>query len=146
KAVRQHKSAFPDQKDYFLEKEVGLLVSLNRGREAEALYVRSFDPFWSDKRSEAFYYEFLNGRDRLRAYGRELKSSFRRDPTNLDTAVRLFHYQHYDYAENDETSANIFLKLEQARASRGAKWATEELATVSRLLIADRKIDQASRF
>jgi tetratricopeptide (TPR) repeat protein len=146
KAVRQSKPSFPDQKDYFLEKEVGLLVSLNRGREAEALYVRSFDPFWPDKRSEAFYYEFLNGRDRLRAYGRELKSSFRRDPTNLDTAVRLFHYQHYDYAENDEASANIFSKLEQARASRGVIWTTEELATVSRLLIADRKIDPASRF
>ncbi|MGE0128597.1 MAG: tetratricopeptide repeat protein [Blastocatellales bacterium] len=145
-AVRQHKSSFPDRNDYFLEKEVYLLSALGRGREAESLYVRSFDPFWTDKQSEDFYQNFLSGRDRLRAYGRELKASFRRNPASFDTAVRLFHYQHYDYAENEATAANIFTRLEQARAARGVKWTADELATVSRLLIADGKIDQASRF
>ena len=145
-ALRQHKSSFQDQKNHFLEKEVDVLVKLGRGREAELFYVRSFDPFWTDKQSERFYYEFLSGRDRLRAYGRGLKGSFRRNPANFDTAVRLFHYRHYDYAENEEAAANIFARLEQARASRGVKWTADELATVSRLLIADGKVDQASRF
>src|SRR5215470_13083020 len=40
-AARQHKSSFPDQKNYFLDKEVEVLLELKRGREAEALYVRS---------------------------------------------------------------------------------------------------------
>ncbi|MGH9768047.1 MAG: hypothetical protein ACREAB_11485, partial [Blastocatellia bacterium] len=145
-ALRQHESSFPDQKNYFLEKEIEVLLELGRGREAEALYVRSFDPFWTDKQSEAFYQGFLSARDRLRAYGRELKKSFRRNPASLDTAVRLFHYRHYDYAENEETASNIFARLEQARAARGVKWKANELATVSRLLIADGKVDQASRF
>jgi tetratricopeptide (TPR) repeat protein len=145
-AVRQHKASFTSEKNYFLEKEVYLLAALGRGREAEALYVRSFDPFWTDKQSEAFYNEFLSGRDRLRAYGRELKDSFRRNPANFDTAVRLFHYKHYDYSENSETASNIFSRLEHARAQRGMKWTAEELATVSRLLIGDGKVDQASRF
>src|SRR5262245_6509401 len=52
-AARQHKASFPNEKNYFLEKEVYLLSALGRGREAEALYVRSFDPFWTDKQSEA---------------------------------------------------------------------------------------------
>ncbi len=146
KALRQHKSSFPDQKYYFLEKEVEVLVKLKRGREAEALYVRSFDPFWNDKQSEHFYHQFLSERDRLRAYGRELKASFHRNPANFDTAIRLFHYRHYDYAENETTAANVFTRLEQARARRGVKWTTGELATISRLLIADGRIDQASRF
>src|SRR5262249_12411620 len=90
-AVRQHKATFPKGNNYFLEKEVFLLSALGQGREAEALYVRSFDPFWTETQSEAFYHDFLSGRDRLRAYGRELKDSFRRNPANLDTAVRLFH-------------------------------------------------------
>lgn len=145
-AARQHKSSFPDEKNYFLEKEVDVLLKLKRGRDAEALYVRSFDPFWTEGQSGAFYDGFLSGRNRLRAYGRELKESFRRNPANLDVAVRLFHYRHYDYAENDERAADIFTRLEQARASRGVKWTADELATVSRLLIADGKVDQASRF
>src|SRR5262245_16267554 len=145
-ALRRHKSSFPDEKSYFLEKEVDVLLKLELGREAEALYVRSFDPFWSDEQSGRFYHEFLSERDRLRAYGRELKESLRRNPANLDAAVRLFHYRHYDYAENDETASDIFTRLEQARASRGVKWTADELATVSRLLIADGKVDQASRF
>jgi cellulose synthase operon protein C len=145
-ALRRHKSSFPDEKNYFLEKEVDVLLKLKRGREAEALYVRSFDPFWSDEKSERFYHEFLSERDRLRAYGRELKMELRRNPANLDAAVRLFHYRHYDYAENDETASDILTRLEQARASRGVKWTADELATISRLLIADGKVDQASRF
>ncbi|HKQ73817.1 MAG TPA: hypothetical protein VJ810_08835, partial [Blastocatellia bacterium] len=145
-ALRQHKSSFQDQKHYFLEKEVDVLLELKRGREAEALYVRSFDPFWTDKQSEAFYHGFLSSHDRLRAYGRGLKESFRRNPASFDTAVRLFHYRHYDYAENEETAVNIFTRLEQARAARGMKWTADELATVSRLLIANAKFDQASRF
>jgi thioredoxin-like negative regulator of GroEL len=145
-ALRQHNSSFPDEKNYFLEKEVDVLLKLKRGREAEALYVRSFDPFWSDEKSERFYHEFLSERDRLLAYGRELKGSFRRNPANLDVAVRLFHYRHYDYADNDETASGIFTQLEQARAARGVKWTADELATVSRLLIADGKVDQASRY
>src|SRR5262245_29727519 len=145
-AVRQHKASFPDEKNYFLEKEVHLLTALGRGREAEALYVRSFDPFWTDKQSEAFYSNFLSARNRLRAYGRGLKESFRRNPANFDTAVRLFHYKHYDYFENEATAVNILARLEQARSARGVKWTPDELATVSRLLIANEKFDQASRF
>lgn len=145
-AARQRKISFPDEKSYFLEKEVDVLLALGRGREAESLYVRSFDPFWTDKQSERFYHQFLSERDRLRAYGRELKASFRRTPANFDIAVRLFHYRHYDYAENAGTAANVFTQLEQARARRGVKWNADELATISRLLIADGRIDQASRF
>jgi cellulose synthase operon protein C len=145
-ALRQHKPSFPDEKNYFLEKEVAVLLKLKRGREAEALYVRSFDPFWTGEQSDAFYNGFLSERDRLLAYGRELKESFRRNPANLDVAVRLFHYRHHDYGENGETASDIFTRLEHARASRGMKWTSDELATVSRLLIADGKVDQASRF
>ncbi|MGH9836373.1 MAG: hypothetical protein ACRD9Y_25400, partial [Blastocatellia bacterium] len=145
-ASRQHKSSFPDRESYFLEKEVYLLAALGREREAEALYIRSFDPFWTEKQSEAFYQHFLSERDRLRAYGRELKERFRRNPASFDTAVRLFHYLHYDYEENDDAASNIFVQLEQARAARKVKWTADELATMSRLLIADGKIDQASRF
>ena len=127
--VRRHKASFPNEKSFFLEKEVYLLAALGRGREAEAIYVRSFDPFWTDKQSEAFYHHFLSERDRLRAYGRELKNSFRLNPANFDTAVRLFHYKHYDYSENSEAASNIFTRLEQARALRLGNQTLLPLAT-----------------
>src|SRR5262250_427371 len=56
-ALRRYKSSFPDEKNYFLEKEVDVLLKLKRDRDAEALYVRSFDPFWNDEKSERFYYK-----------------------------------------------------------------------------------------
>lgn len=43
RALRQHKPSFPDEKSYFLEKEVEALVALGRGSEAESLYIKSFD-------------------------------------------------------------------------------------------------------
>src|SRR5262245_38847547 len=57
-ALRQHNSSFPDKKNYFLEKEVDVLLKLKRGREAEALYVHSFDPFCSDEKYGRFYDQF----------------------------------------------------------------------------------------
>ena len=145
-AVRQHKASFPGVGDFFLEKEVDVLSKLKRDREAEAVYVAAFDPFWTDDQSKKFYYDFLSERDRLRAYGKELKQAFRRSPTNFDIAVRLFHYRHYDYEYNDDTSTAIFFQLEKARAARGVKWKSEELATAARLLLAHDEADAASRF
>ncbi|MEP7343483.1 MAG: tetratricopeptide repeat protein [Acidobacteriota bacterium] len=146
KTLRQHKAAFPDERDYFLEKEVEALVELKRGKEAEAVYVAAFDPFWTDEQSRKFYFDFLSERDRLRAYGREAKDSFRRNPANFDAAVRLYHYQHYDSEMNDDTATAIFTQLEKARAARNLKWKPEELATVARLLLANGDADAASRF
>ena len=64
------------------------------GEPAHALYEAAFDPFWPDELSRSFY-EFLSEHDRLRAYGRELRAQFKRDPTNYDAAVRLLHYADY---------------------------------------------------
>ncbi len=146
RALRQHKTSFPEEKSYFLEKEVDVLLKLKRDREAESLYVKSFDPFWTEEQSERFYYNILSERDRLRAYGRELKQAFRRNPADFDVAVRLFHYLHYDYDMNDAAAAGIFTQLEKARAVRGAKWTADELATAAQLLIANERVDLASRF
>ncbi|MDQ3010092.1 MAG: hypothetical protein M3X11_05250, partial [Acidobacteriota bacterium] len=146
KTVRLHKTSFPDEQDYFLEKEVDALIKLKRDKDAEAVYVAAFDPFWTDEQSRNFYFDFLSERDRLRAYGREIKDSFQRNPTNFDAAVRLYHYRHYDSEMNDDAAAAIFPQLEKTRAARNVKWKQEELATVARLLLANSDADGASRF
>ncbi len=146
KAVHQHKAAFPDEQSFFLQKEVAALVELKRGVEAEKVYVAAFDPFWSDEQSRHFYYDFLSERDRLRAYGKELKQSLRRNPTNFDATVRLFHYWFYDYEFNEVGAAAIFTQLEQARAARRVQWKPEELATAARLLLMHDEAELASRF
>ncbi|MCI0336158.1 MAG: hypothetical protein L0226_01160 [Acidobacteria bacterium] len=146
RALRQHKAAFPEQKRFFLEVEAGVLLELKRDGEAEALYVKSFDPFWSEEQSEHFYYGFLSSRDRLRAYVRELKQASSRNPANFDVAVRLFHYLQYDSGMNDASAIGVFTQLEKARAARGVKWKVNELATTTQLLIANGQIDLASRF
>ncbi|MBL8189555.1 MAG: hypothetical protein JNK38_16210, partial [Acidobacteria bacterium] len=145
-AIRQYKTSFPAEQQFFLKKEVETLMALHRGAEAEQVYVAAFDPFWSDEQSQQFYYEFLSGRDRLRAYGKELKQALRRNPTNFDTAVKLFHYRFYDYEFNESGAAAIFTQLEKARAARRMQWKPEELATTARLLLKHDEAELASRF
>src|SRR5262249_34560943 len=92
------------------------------------------------------FYSFLSENERLRAYGRELKERHKRNPADLDTAVRLFHYLHHDYEYNDASAANIITRLETARAARKMKWTPGELTTIAQLLIEDGNVDLASRF
>ncbi|MFN0107234.1 MAG: hypothetical protein ACKVZH_00145 [Blastocatellia bacterium] len=146
RAVRQHKISFPAEHRFFLEKEVEALIALKRVKEAESVYVAAFDPFWSDEQSRKFYFDFLSEHDRLRAYGKELKQALRRNPANFETAVRLFHYLHYDYEYNDSQAATIFTQLEAARAARRVQWKQEELATAARLLLVHDEAELASRF
>ena len=140
-AVRRHARLFPSRRRYFLEKEVALLDAAGRAREAEAVYRAAFDPFWPSDLSDNFY-SFLREHDRFRAYGTELREAFRRDPSDFDTAVRLFHFREHAY----EGTAGILARLERARAERGTAWEPDELATAARMLIAEGDGDSAARF
>ncbi len=142
KVTREHEQNFPADKDYFITKEATLLALLNEEKEAEAVYTKAFDPFWSKELSESFY-DFLREHDRFRAYGHELRAELKRDPANFDVAVRLHHYAKHSY---EEESPDVFTKVEEARAARGINWKPEELATGARLLIADGDGHIASRF
>jgi tetratricopeptide (TPR) repeat protein/lipopolysaccharide biosynthesis regulator YciM len=144
-AVRQYKAAFPEQHEYFLEQEIAALTALNRNREAEQVYTAAFDPFWENDRADRFY-EFLSGNDRLRAYGRELKETVKRKPSNLDACVKLFDYLQHESGAGEASTARVLTTLEAARAAGNVKWTRSELTTVARLLIADRQFDPASRF
>jgi tetratricopeptide (TPR) repeat protein len=140
-AVRRYRDRFPSRRRFFLEKEVSILDAAKRSREAEAVYLKAFDPFWPDELSEQFY-DFLREHDRYRAYGGELREANRRDPSDFRTAVRLFHFRKHAYEE----TGGIFARLEHARAARGIAWGPEELATVARMLIREGDGDTASRF
>jgi tetratricopeptide (TPR) repeat protein len=115
-AVRRYRERFPSRRRYFMEKEVALLDAAGRAREAEAVYVNAFDPFWPDDLSERFY-DFLREHDRFRAYGGELREAFRRDPSDFRVAVRLFHFRKHAY---DEETVGIFARLKNWRPPRGS--------------------------
>lgn len=139
--LRRYKPHFPSRRRYFLEKEVSILDKAGRAREAEAVYLEAFNPFWPDDLSEKFY-DLLREHDRYRAYGQELREAFRRDPSDFNAAVRLFHFRKHAYEDTGE----IFARLEAARAARGVRWEPDELGTVARLLIKEGDADTASRF
>jgi cellulose synthase operon protein C len=141
KVLRQYRDGFPARRSYLLEKEISILVSLKKEKEAESVYQKAFDPFWPDEEKRKFY-RFLSDHDRFRAYGHELAEAFKRNPADFQTAVRLIHYRDY----NDEKSPRIISQLERARATRRIPWQPEELATLARILIADGDGDTASRF
>ncbi len=139
--VRENKDRFPDHREELIKSEVSLLDQMDRAKEAESVYVKAFDPFWPSEISENFY-EFLKDHDRFRAYGRELREAFRRNPADFDTAVRLLHYSRY----NDRSAPDIFVQLEKSRAARQIVWKQDELITITRLLLSEGYGEAASRF
>jgi tetratricopeptide (TPR) repeat protein len=145
KILRLYKDQFHEKQDVLLEKETSLLLSMNKPKEAEKVYLEAFDPFWSGKMSSNFYW-FLKDQDRFRAYGAELKTSFLRDKSDLKTAVRLIHFRNQDGIYGNDSAANVILQVEKARSQKNIKWTGEELITASRLLLAEGEGDLASRF
>ncbi|MEZ5425173.1 MAG: hypothetical protein R2747_02805 [Pyrinomonadaceae bacterium] len=139
--IRLSKEKFPDNKTFFIEKEVSLLLTQNRKKEAEEVYENSFEPLWNEGLTEQFY-SFLDQNDRYRAYGSELKKKFRENPADFDSAVRLIHFERYD----GDPIKPIILKMEKARADRGVEWTADELLDISLYLIKDGNGDLASRF
>ena len=145
KILRGYRDGFPEKRNSLLEKEIGLLLSMKKSKEAEAVYQAAFDPFWSNEMTEKFY-EFLKDQDRFRAYGSELKIKFKRDPADFETAVRLIDFQKNDGVYDNDSVAAVILRLEKARSEKNIVWKPEELVTAARLLLADGESDQASRF
>ncbi|HEX8734024.1 MAG TPA: hypothetical protein VF721_01790 [Pyrinomonadaceae bacterium] len=141
KFLRAARAQFPDEESVLLEKEIEILLETNQAREAEKIYHAAFNPFWSPDEAEK-YYEFLSRRDRLRAYGAELKAKFRAAPADFDTGIRLALYQQHDYEGGNDEIKPIILKLEKAKTN----WTTEEMVTATRLLLQENEGETASRF
>ena len=139
--LRQNRDRFPEHRAEIIQKEVFLLEDMGRTKEAETVYIQAFDPFWPTELSNNFYY-FLQGHDRFRSYGQELREAFRRNTTDVTAAVRLLHYS--KFAEHD--SSDVFVRLEKARAARQIAWKQDELITVTRFLLAQGYAEAASRF
>jgi cellulose synthase operon protein C len=139
--LRQNRDNFPEQKNYFIKEEVSILGSAGRLDEAEKVYVKAFNPFWPQEMLDEFY-GFLEENNRLKAYGRDLREAFKRNPTDYDLAVRLIHFRKRSY----EPSADVIEKLEAARAARGIAWKPDELASISEVLLAIGNYDDATRF
>lgn len=139
--VRQAKTQFSEKREVLLEKEVEILLDLEKPQEAEKVYRAAFDPFWPDEQAQKFY-DFLNGQDRLRAYGAEIKMQFRKNPADFDAGIRLALYQNNDYYSGNDSVAPVILKLQKAKKD----WTTEELVTAARLLLKSGEAELASRF
>ena len=141
KFLRAAKAQFPEAQSVLLEKEIEILLETNQAREAENVYHAAFNPFWSGEEAGKFY-EFLSRRDRLRAYGAELKAKFRRNPADFGTGLRLAAYRQHDYEYGNDEITPIILKLESAKKN----WTTEEMVIATRLLLQANEGETASRF
>ncbi len=145
KILRGYKDKFPERQNLILKKEVEILLSMKNKAEAERVYQAAFDPFWSDEEMEN-YYSFLKDQDRFRAYGSELKTSFKRDSADFDTATRLIYFRKNDGVYDNDSAATVILQVEKARNEKNIAWKPEELVTAARILLADGESDTAARF
>jgi cellulose synthase operon protein C len=141
KIIQQYKDKYNNYRPEMIKREANLLLLMDKRKEAEAVYIKAFEPFWPDELSSSFY-DFLSSQDRLRSYGYELKEAFRRDPSSFDLAIRLLHY--LDNSSLDDPG--IISKLEKARADRKIEWKPEELAVVAQLCIDKGDLEHASKY
>ncbi len=141
KFFRENRAKFPEKKEYFLQKEVSVLISQQKNREAENVYFEAFEPNWSPELTEEFY-SFLFENNRFKIYGIDLNKKFRQNPADFRTAIRLIHYLKYD----GDSSENVILQLEKAKNEKKLEWSADELLTVSLHLISEGNADLASRF
>jgi tetratricopeptide (TPR) repeat protein len=141
KFLRAAKAQFPGAQSVLLEKEIEILLETNQAREAENVYHAAFNPLWSREEAEKFY-DFLSNRDRLRAYGAELKAKFRQNPADFDAGLRLALYRQHDYEYGNDRITPIITKLESAKKI----WTTEEMVIAARLLLRENESQTASRF
>lgn len=141
KFIRQAKTQFPERRGVLLAKEIEILLETDQAKKAETVYVADFDPFWSNEGAGKFYV-FLSSQDRLREYGAELKTKFKKNPADFDTGVRLALYQDYDNYNGEDVITPIILKVEAAKQT----WTTDELVTATRLLLQNNRGATASKF
>lgn len=141
KFTRRARAQFPERKKVLLEKEISLLLETGQAKKAERVFQAAFDPFWSDVEASEFY-DFLNSRNRLRAYGAEIKNRFRKNPADFDAAIRLAHYSARSYWYRNGEFIGVISRLEQAKKF----WTTEQLVIVARLLLRENELETASRF
>ena len=139
--IHQAKMRFPEKRNVLLSKEIEILLDENQPQTAEKVYQAAFDPFWTETEAQKFY-DFLNSQNRLRAYGAEIRTRFRANPADFDAGVRLALYQNHDYSYGNDDVAPIIRRLEAGKKS----WTTDELVTVSRLLLQANEADAAARF
>ncbi len=142
--LSKYQKRFPADRDYFILKRVELLKLMGRVDDAERVFLDSFDVFWPSELSSEFY-SFLNEQDRYRLYKNSLQEKFRKDPTDFQSAMRLFHLQvHQEY--NYDRGVRIVESLERARIRKGEQWTIEELATIAQVLVAAGQVNRASRY
>ncbi|HEX9961329.1 MAG TPA: tetratricopeptide repeat protein, partial [Pyrinomonadaceae bacterium] len=141
KFLRAAKAQFPSEQSVLLAKEIEILLETGQESKAENVYRAAFNPFWSDDEAEKFF-DFLNRRDRLRAYGAELKAKLRRNPADFDAGIRLAIYRKHDSEYGNDAVSPIILRLEKAKKD----WTIDELVAVTQLLLQEREGETASRF
>lgn len=145
KLLDKYQPVFPDQKKYFIEERVALLVSEDKVAQAAEIYEQAFDPFFLDNATENFY-SFLEANQLYTNYRKRIIKSFYQTPDNFRLAMQLYALTQREY--NTEQSRVVLKRLEQARTSSigESNWTPMELATVAQLFIKLQEPDQASRY
>ena len=133
-----------DKEHYFLKKQADILLTTDNWQAAKELYIKNFDPFWPSDIKQSFYYEVLSDNDQLRAYGKELRAKFQKDPANFDLAIRLIDYTNYNYEQS--LSSYAFYKLEESRSQNNIAWTSKELTILARLALKKGEAERASRY
>lgn len=144
KIVDSYRQNIADKDQYFLKKQVDILLETDDWQAAKELYIKNFDPFWPDNIKQSFYYEVLSDNDQLRAYGQELRAKFQKDPSSFDFAIRLIDYCNYN--SEQDLSSYVFYKLEESRSQNNIAWTSKELTILARLALKKGEAERASRY
>ncbi|MBX7219970.1 MAG: tetratricopeptide repeat protein [Blastocatellia bacterium] len=134
---------FPSHLTYFLTKRAELLTTLGQEKTAEQMFRQEIESRWSEPVADAFF-EFLQNRNRFRAYGYEIKQAFRKNPGDFQLTIRLLYYLKKSYTS--ESVGEVIQQLERARTTKKQNWKPEELVTLSNYLLQNGYREEAIRY
>lgn len=136
------KAAFPNDVQLAITTDANL-ARIEKGTDAAlAVYSKNFSPLWPESlRTE--YFQELTAAHQLRAFLGEAQTAATSDPTSLDPVLRLFFY--YEQQGRKDVADQKLLTLVYNRAAHNVSWTSNELKTVSELLVRVGDYDEAAR-
>lgn len=140
--IGSYKKAFPTDEEFPIEAMADVVARSSTPARAIEIYDRSFKPLWPDSLIKQ-YFDLLKQSNSLRAYLEKARAAVAAGPTDLNAAVRIFHY--WKQQNNAAASERALVEFRQRKEAKKSAWTVEELSTLARLYDSSHNYDESAR-
>lgn len=140
--VTAYKKAVPGDDEFPIEATAEIVAKTTSAARALEVYDQGFKPLWPDSLVK-HYFDLLKQSNSLRAYLEKARAGVAANPTDLNSAARVFHY--WKQQNNAEAAERALAEFRQRKESRRSAWTAEELSTLAQLYESTHNYDESAR-